>query len=155
MSKQKRTCRSCGKPFVPRHHLAWYCQKRDCGGHPAVYRFVCPDGKSYVGSRQRIRNRKKEWKVTHRGWGPGPNQRVRAAFARYPPDTWSFEILEWLPKECSKLKRLEAEQRHIDRLRSWSLEYGFNINPALWSGDGPSQRAGRIWRMKPRNYKGT
>jgi hypothetical protein len=65
------------------------------------------------------------------------NKRARTALDRYPPETWSFEILEWLPHD-KKLsfdrairEQYEAEQRHIDRLRTQSPEFGFNIFPAV------------------------
>jgi hypothetical protein len=48
-----------------------------------------------------------------------------------------------LPPGCSKRELREAEQRHIDRLSTWSPAAGFNITPAIWDRDGPVQRAGR------------
>jgi hypothetical protein len=135
-------CKTCGQQFVPHHHLAQHCRlSPHCRGEPAVYRFVCPDGRSYVGSRQNMRHRHKEGIVNG-------NWRVRAAFDRHPPETWSFEILEWLPPDCSKRERFKAEQRHIDRLETWSPEHGFNIYPAWWHGNGPAQRIGRQLRAE-------
>jgi hypothetical protein len=118
--------------------LARHCSATPfCRGEPAVYRFVCPDGRSYVGSRESMRTRRRD--VIAR------NKRVHAALDLYPPETWTFEILEWLPRGISLRERYEAEQRHIERLRSWSPEHGFNVNPATWGlwGYGPSRRA---WR---------
>jgi hypothetical protein len=139
-----RICKCCGQQFAPHHHRAEYCLASPfCRGDPAVYRFICPDGRSYVGSRRNIRNREKGWVAW---WGL--SRRLRAALDRHPPATWSFEILEWLPPRCAKEERLKAEQHHIDRLRSWSSQHGFNTNPAWWSGTGPSQRAGRRWKSE-------
>jgi hypothetical protein len=53
-----------------------------------------------------------------------------------------------MPLECSRPERLAAEQRHIDRLRSWHPDCGFNILPAVWDGDSPGQQAGRQWRAE-------
>jgi hypothetical protein len=71
------------------------------------------------------------------------NARLLAAFELHPPETWTFDVLERLPPGCSTQARCEAEQRHIDRLRSWLPEFGFNIVPAAWTADGPAQRVGR------------
>jgi hypothetical protein len=97
---------------------------------PAVYRFVCPDGRSYVGAVTDIRKRDVRGIARSNPW-------LKAAFERYPPDTFTYEILERLPPGCSIEQLREAEQRHIERLRSWAPESGFNICPATWDGDGP------------------
>jgi hypothetical protein len=92
---------------------------------PAVYRFIAPDGRSYVGSRKNIRNRTK---------APiGYNKRLLEALAIYPQDQWQFEILEKLEVGCSGELLREAEQRHIDRLQTFSPDFGFNVNPTSWS----------------------
>ena len=52
---------------------------------PAVYRFVCPDGRSYVGSVKDYRNRAK--KGLRRS-----NSRLIAAFEKYPPE-FVYEVL--------------------------------------------------------------
>jgi hypothetical protein len=103
---------------------------------PAVYRFVSPDGRSYVGSVSDYRNRAANG--IYRS-----NERLEAAFEQYPPESFVFEILERLSPGCSERELRKAEQRHINRLRSWKPESGFNMYPAIWQGDGPSQRAGR------------
>lgn len=108
---------------------------------PVVYRFICPnpDGRSYVGGVSDGRKRPDIGIARS-------NSRLEEAFAQYPPETWTYEVLEQLPSDCSRQARLEAEQRHIDRLQTWSPEFGFNIEPAIWTGDGPAQRAGRQHR---------
>jgi hypothetical protein len=103
---------------------------------PVVYRFISPDGRSYVGSTKYSRERSS-------GGIQRSNPRLLAAFEQYPPETFVFEILERLPPDCGVWKLRKAEQRHINRLRSWKPEAGFNMHPAIWQGDGPSQRAGR------------
>jgi hypothetical protein len=124
---------------MPRRHCSPHRIRACTARAPIVYRFICPDRRSYVG-----------------GVSDGPkrvdhgiarsNPRLEEAFAQYPPETWTYEILEWLSPGCSKQELWEAEQRHIDRLQTWSPEFGFNIMPAIWAGDGPSQRAGRQYR---------
>ena len=53
-------CPTCGQSFPK------YGRKKYCSDHcwiakaPAVYRFVCPDGRSYVGSRLNIKNRERD-----------------------------------------------------------------------------------------------
>ena len=94
----------------------------------AVYRYVCPDGRSYVGSTGNIRTRDKQGLKRS-------NLRLDEAFKTYPPETWTFEVLETLPSDCSKQKRLAAEQRHIERLCSWMPKHGFNLFPAGKGGN--------------------
>jgi hypothetical protein len=132
-----KICKGCGQPFEPDHASCRYCS-HECGpyGPPAVYRFISPDGRSYVGSTRYSHERASGG--IHRS-----NPRLLAAFQIYRPETFVFEILERLPLRCSEWKLRKAEQRHINRLRSWKPEAGFNMNPAVWQGDGPSQRAGR------------
>jgi hypothetical protein len=98
---------------------------------PAVYQFVCPDGRVYIGSRANVLARKREG-IT------ATNSRLAAALAVYPAETWAFEVLEQLPGGCSKAIRLRAEQQYIDRLRSWDPTCGFNMNPADRSVASPA-----------------
>jgi hypothetical protein len=116
-------CKVWGKPFDPYHSKHIYCSYRCRDGVPAVYRFISPDGRSYVGAVTGIRNRDKYG--IYRS-----NSRLLAAFKQYPPETFVFEVLEKLPYGCSARELNKAEQRHIDRLRSWSPEAGFNIMSA-------------------------
>ena len=123
-----KTCRACHRRFVPQHGLQKYCSDscRLCRA-PAVYRFIAPDGRSYVGSRANWRPRE------HDGINPPRrkiNSRLAEALAQYPAKTWTFELLEQLPGGCSKTIRFRAEQQHINRLRSWDPAHGFNMNPA-------------------------
>jgi hypothetical protein len=116
-------CVACGVQFIPGRRKR-YCSKAcRLAPAPAVYRFLAPDGRSYVGSRADCRRRERE------GIGPN-NNRLRAALAIYSADSWTFEILQVLPAGCSDQIRLRAEQHHIDRLRSWDPACGFNIIPA-------------------------
>jgi hypothetical protein len=129
-------CLTCGQEFEPlaqRHiYCSPYCRRNRT---PGVYRFICLDGRSYVGStgdvytRARGIDRRSTW--------------LKAAFEQYPPKTWTFEVLELLPLGCSDQELREAEQRHIERLRSWDPEYGFNDAPAAWDADGPGAEAAR------------
>jgi hypothetical protein len=95
---------------------------------PAVYRFICPDGRSYIGSAGDYHQRSNS-RIQRK------NPRLLAAYEQHPPETWTFEILERLTPGCSKQELQEAEQRQIDRWRSWAPECGFNILPA--DGKGP------------------
>src|SRR5262245_47836047 len=85
---------------------------------PVIYRFICPDGRSYVGSTGDIGGRNR---LIGR-----VNKRLTAAFKKYPPQQWQFEIIERLPSNTSWLERFRAEQRHIERLRTSSPKFGFN-----------------------------
>jgi hypothetical protein len=119
--KPRKKCPRCGAPCPTGYHK--YCSE-ECGRlkAPAVYRFVCPDGRSYVGSRIDCRQMM--------GIQPS-NARLRAALDKYPSDTWAFEILEqWPPAGCPRLQLRAAEQRHMKRPRTLEVEYGFNIWPA-------------------------
>jgi hypothetical protein len=68
------------------------------------------------------------------------NKRIDAALKDYPRETWSYEELQRLDPGCSDLELRAAEQRHIERLRSWMPEYGFNLAPAVWGIACPEQR---------------
>jgi hypothetical protein len=122
--KPKRLCPVCDRLFTMPMLRSVYCSA-ECYRlrAPAVYRFVCPDGRSYVGSRIDWPTRK------HKGI-TATNSRLAEALAQYPAETWTFEILQTLPASCPKADRYCAEQQHIDRLRSWDPAFGFNMNPA-------------------------
>src|SRR4051794_12427100 len=87
---------------------------------PVIYRYICPDGRSYVGhaNADYARNRSDGLRRV--------NARLSKAFVTHPAQTWTYEVLEELPVGCSKRFMLAAEQRHIDRLRTHLPEYGFN-----------------------------
>jgi hypothetical protein len=90
---------------------------------PIVYRFVAPDGRSYVGSVRHGQNRAVALARS--------NRRIDTALKEYPAATWFFEVLENFARGCSDLDLRAAEQRHIARLRTWMPEYGFNMHPAV------------------------
>jgi hypothetical protein len=136
-----RVCKACNCPLdAAAHRLRRYCSD-DCRKRPApaVYRFVCPDGRSYIGSASNSRTR-----FTY-GIARS-NSRLVRAYEQYSPETWTCEVLERLPPGCSTRDLRKAEQRHIDRLRAWSPDAGFNLAPAIWEDNGPAQRAGRKFR---------
>jgi predicted DNA-binding transcriptional regulator AlpA len=115
--------------------------------YPAVYRFICPDGRSYVGSRIDCRRRQTE------GILPS-NKLLREAIAKYPPRTWVYQVLEcWPSNGCSRLELRAAEQRHIDQLRTMNPQYGFNIWSALrdaWNGEPVPREPRRLRRLLSR-----
>ena len=135
------SCKACGRIFGP-YHGAIYCSPecRNSAKAPAVYRFICPDGRSYVGAVKDCRKRGE--KGIQRS-----NGRLLTAFKKHPLKTFIYEVLERLPRGCSEQELREAEQRHIDRLRSWDSACGFNILPAIEDGDGPSHRTGKQFRQ--------
>lgn len=94
---------------------------------PAVYRFICPDGRSYVGAVANERDRAK-YGINRR------NKLLDEAFERYPPEAWTYEVLERLWPGCSEQELRRAEQRHIDRLRTLDPEHGFNMDLARRRG---------------------
>jgi hypothetical protein len=112
-------CKSCGRPFDSVHGSIYCSDNCRSKKAPAVYRFVCPDGRGYVGSVSDRRNR------ANRGIGRS-NARLAVAFKQYPPETWTYEILELLTPGCSEQELRAAEQRHIDRMRSCEPDAGFN-----------------------------
>jgi hypothetical protein len=91
-----------------------------------VYRFICPDGRSYVGSVSDSRNR------FNNGIARS-NSLLIAAFEKYPPEIWTYEILEELNPGCSIRELREAEQRYMELFASLTPEHGFNIRPAMAS----------------------
>jgi hypothetical protein len=90
---------------------------------PGVYRFICSDGRSYVGSTYDLTARPKKGLARN-------NTHIKAAIEKYPPETWQFEVLEQFPAGCSERELRAAEQRHIKRLGTLDPECGFNIDPA-------------------------
>lgn len=112
-------CRSCGGS-IPRWRK--YCV--ECCYQTAVYRFICPDGRSYVGSTHDLRTRAVNGLLRS-------NRRIKAVIEKYPPETWRFEVLERLPSRRPFREALEAEQRHIDRLGTLNTERGFNVYAAV------------------------
>jgi hypothetical protein len=128
-----RICRACGAQFAPRTRLLRYCDEcRKISN--AVYRFICPDGRSYVGSTQDLKVRKSIGLSRS-------NRRIKVAIEKYPPETWVFELLEPLPHRCSIEEALKAEQRHIDRLGTLNPERGFNVYAARSASYGMSHSA--------------
>lgn len=112
-----KLCVMCKRPLP----AGSYGNRKFCGCKASVvYRFVCPDGRSYVGSTRDHRER------SHRGI-QRKNPQLIEAFALHPPKTWTYEVLERLPAGRSRKQRAVAEQRHIDRLRTWAPEHGFNM----------------------------
>lgn len=128
-------CKKCGRSFTPlrRSPLQRYCPEclqLNKAVLPIVYRWVAPDGRSYVGSAWRGNNRD--------AYGLArTNPRIDAALLQYPSVTWTYEIIERLDPRCSMQELRVAEQKHIDGLRSWMPEYGFNIAPASWETISP------------------
>src|SRR5262249_28690167 len=97
-----------------------------CG--PGVYRFICPDGRSYVGSRRWLERRKRI------GMQPS-NKRLQSILVKYPSEMWTFEIIELIPWRMYTRplgNTYEREQYHIERLRSWDPAHGFNMEAACW-----------------------
>jgi hypothetical protein len=132
-----KRCVAYDEPMsVQLHGSRKYC---DACSAPAIYRFVCPDGRSYVGSTSYPRDRNLRGLERSNSW-------LLEAFERHPPETWTYEVLEKLPYGCSKEEVLDAEQQHIERLGSWMKEHGFNIHPAVWEGNSPAISAGRARR---------
>jgi hypothetical protein len=98
---------------------------------PVVYRFVAPDGRSYVGS---VRYGKSRAGALARG-----NTRICIALKDYPAATWRYEVLESFAPGCGELELRSAEQWHTDRLRTLMPEHGFNMFPAV--AENSEQRA--------------
>lgn len=97
---------------------------------PAVYKYTCPDGRVYVGGCP-------DWRTRDRYGLKRSNSRMKEAFKKHPPETWTFEILEKLKPGCWTKTLRRAEQRHIVRLRSWDPKYGFNIFAAARARPAP------------------
>lgn len=140
-----KRCIACGRPLpAGSHGRRMFCPEV-CGHRkrpaPAVYRYTAPDGRSYIGSAGNIGKR------DQRGLGRS-NSWLIEAFVEYPPEMWTFEVLKMLPPGCSKQRLRRAEQRYIERYRSWSPEHGFNIFPAVWFGGTPGVLASRARRAE-------
>jgi hypothetical protein len=132
---RSRLCKRCGRPFV----RTWcqYCSD-ECrvARSPAIYRFICPDGRSYVGSRNDCRARREQGIQ-------GSNARLQTPLKQYPAHMWSYEVLQELRPGCLERERLILEQHHIDRYRALDPAYGFNILPASGAKGGRAPAAKR------------
>ena len=123
----KKRCAACGKSFLPKPANRKFCSTECWRPIPAIYRYVCPDGRSYVGSTRDYRDRDR-YGIDH------VNSWLAEAYAKYLPELWRFEVLEQEPRDDVWLR--QAEQCHIERLRS--SEHGFNMRSAVWSVDTPA-----------------
>jgi hypothetical protein len=123
-------CKACEKPFEPSNWKHVYCSYRCREGDPAVYRFAAPRWPQLRRSRARYPQSRQ---VRHSAFQFAI---ARCILEQYPPETFTFEVLERLPhrhsswQEASRELR-EAEQRHIDRLHSYDPAMGFNMVTAL------------------------
>ena len=77
----RRRCLACGEPLPPGSHgRRKFCPEK-CDHKrrpaPAIYRFVCPDGRSYVGSAADIRTRNRSGLSRSNRW-------IDKAIATYP-----------------------------------------------------------------------
>jgi hypothetical protein len=123
----ERRCLACGEFLPPgtnagRKYCHEVCDHRRRPA-PAVYRYICPDGRSYVGRTGNHRIRDRHGLSRSKPW-------IDEAIVTRPLETWAFEVLEVLPAGCSKETLRRAEQHHIERLRAFLPEHGFNIRPA-------------------------
>jgi len=100
---------------------------------PAVYRFVAPDGRSYVGSVRCSDGRGDKLARS--------NTRIADALKTHPAEAWRFEILQRLYPDCSELELRTAEQNHIVRLKTYLPEFGFNMRAAVLELATPEQLA--------------
>src|SRR5262249_37143998 len=121
-------CATCGRRLSPICHG----NQRYCSAHcqiykaPAVYRYVCPDGRSYVGSTH-------DHEVRLHAGIERSNPRLTSALTKYPAETWTFELLQLLPPGSVVPVLRAAEQHHIERLRTRDPKHGFNILPAVFA----------------------
>jgi len=86
-------CKSCARPFASMYGRKYCSDECRRAKAPAVYRFISPDGRSYVGAVFDCRKR------ANNGIARS-NPRLKAAFKQYPPETFTFEVLERLPRGC-------------------------------------------------------
>lgn len=143
MTHPLRHCAACGEA-LPAYRRRKFCEER-CDHRkrpaPAVYRYIAPDGRCYVGSVSDIRTRDRRGLSRSNSW-------INEAIEQFPAELWRFEVLEELPPGCSEHSLRSAEQAHIERLRSWDLAHGFNCHPAVWFGNTPGILAARERRAE-------
>src|SRR5262249_3571926 len=126
--KPPGNCATCGRRLPASYHGGCRYWSTHCRTYklPAVYRWVCPDGRSYVGSTYNHKLRPR--------WGIKPsNSRLASAIKKYPAETWTFELLQLLPPACAVPALRAAEQHHIERLHTRDHKHGFNILPAVFA----------------------
>lgn len=87
-----------------------------------VYRLISPSGKSYIGIttrsfKSRFTSHISTWKTNKRDC-----TKLCYAFDKYPPNTWSHEIL------FNTQNQLEAEQKEIEFIQQFdSINNGYNV----------------------------
>jgi len=94
-----------------------------------IYVIRCiPSGRVYVGSAiciiERWYSHRKELKAMKHG-----NSMLQNAWQKYGPESFIFEVLEY----CSLEQLLIREQHHMDVLRSYDRQHGFNLSPIAGS----------------------
>lgn len=96
----------------------------------AVYAIVCSDGRAYVGGTETLSRR---WgkHLSQLRLGRHHSKRLQEAWDALGSAAFAFTVLEDVPPEASLF---EAEQRHINRLDSFSN--GFNVCPEAGSHAG-------------------
>lgn len=93
-----------------------------------IYVIKClPTGKCYVGSALNCRSRTKTHK-TRLKRGIHINKHLQAAWNKYGPDAFTFEVLEICKSENELVER---EQWWINKLQSGKSKFGFNIAAAV------------------------
>lgn len=98
-----------------------------------VYKLTSPNNKHYIGQTQRSTDLRlqehisawKRWTIDKERYG---TVKLFYAFDQYPPETWSFEILE----ECSSFEELNQREEYFIQLFD-SVQNGYNIT---YGGDG-------------------
>lgn len=90
-----------------------------------IYKITCiPNNKIYIGSSKNIKKRFFNH-ISSLKHGKHENAYLQHAFNKYGIDNFKFEVIE----ECLLEELIQREQYWIDKLKSASPEYGFNICP--------------------------
>jgi len=97
-----------------------------------IYQILCkPTGKVYIGSAVYLMQRKAEHRRALSS-GIHHSSHLQRAWNKYGPESFYFSVLEY----CDIELLIEREQSFIDSIKSYSRDYGFNMNPTAGSGLG-------------------
>ncbi len=97
--------------------------RREFKKKSGIYKITClSNNRIYVGSSKNITSRYEQHWYGLRG-NKHKSCHLQNAWNKYGEDSFIFEIIELCPEET----RIEREQYHMDNLRSYDKEVGFNI----------------------------
>lgn len=102
------------------------------------------NGKVYIGSAVNLKTRECQHRTTLVA-GKHFNRYLQAAWKKYGPDAFRFEVLEFVP---DKLNLTTVEQGFMDAHQSYIEDFGYNLRPKAESTLGMKMSEEVVERMR-------